>query len=253
MDVDQPRPVIKKRKTSGVDQPAEPAIKKRKMAQPTTSSLYQVRLTDRDVANFQSPQSQPLYNPVNCVSVSSQLLGIVTPGYAEYATEMRVMPDAPALVEMFGRLSMTDAAGTPITVRAQTSSLDACIRILSNELFEHHATLIGGNRITGSGHMVVVGKDNGVIYVLDPQSFIVSGGGVAGVMAYFTNNHFTSATYFIVDHLLSESDYDAAYVSGPLASNLSNCMRIMGGKRRKTRRIKKSTRRRLTRGSRHPR
>ncbi len=164
-------------------------------AQPTR--LFQLPLTESDVARFKNPDTQPKEGATNCAAVSAQLIGLITPGISSTVTEEK---RGTWIMEWVG--SMNQAAGFDAY-----SVMRSDIRTLFDSLFAGHATMVlAASSITELGHYFVIARDNdGIPYILDPQAardkgdaksvfegdekiqaYMESGGFTLGVMAFKT-------------------------------------------------------------------
>ena len=129
-----------------------------------SSSLFQVRITDRNLTGFVTPSSQPRIAPMNCAAVSGQLLGLISPGTAD---EMTRLGQGRPVEEWADHASKV--IGSPVTIHTQPAT--EFTRFFAFALFPGFATLMLSLPTQNSiGHYVVVGKRlDGNIVILDPQ------------------------------------------------------------------------------------
>jgi hypothetical protein len=217
-----------------------------------TSQLYQVQLKKTDVEYFKNPQNQPSTNPMNCGAVTAQLLGIVTPLQSEAMTSLTLGTFTSDWEGAFSRFGMMDTRGKRVAVTSyRMRNASQGIQTVERNLFRGFATPVLALRRTGVGHYFVVAKSKeDELYILDAQQrFVARGREVIGRYIH-TNQLDGDFLVFQTDRELTPSDYISAYVSGPLAANLSYT--ISGGKKRRKTKRTRSHRRRITHGS-HPR
>ena len=141
----------------------------------TRSYLFQVPLQEADVRVYRRPAAQAAVAPQNCVAVTSQLLGLITPSLAEELSKEDAPPiTGPQIQDRINKHIAVDekkyiGAGQPLT--------SAVIDTLRADLFPKCGTIVLSQSSSGKGHAFVVmrpGKED-AIRIVDPQPQLCSG------------------------------------------------------------------------------
>lgn len=141
----------------------------------TRSYLFQVPLQEADIRVYKKPAAQSAVAPQNCVAVTSQLLGLITPSLAEKLSKEGAPPIREPQIQARINQHIDDDAKKYIAVGQPLTS--EVIDTLRADLFPKCGTIVLSQSSSGAGHAFVVmrpGKD-GAIRIVDPQPQLCSG------------------------------------------------------------------------------
>ena len=211
----------------------------------TEVTLFQLPLSDRDIARFRTPISQGFASgrPMNCGAVSGSLLGILTSEETEHLTRQGIQAFSAQ------DANWADYLNTIINRTGFYQSRETTWTQVYDNLFENYGTIVGGSREDDVGHYFVIRRTGaGEVEALDPQSRSVYTG-MSLIEGYIADQGFTrQPVAFFSEEPQTLKQINDSFIDYFLANQFAKC-KLGGQRKRQTRRKKRHTRK-MTRAKR---
>ena len=208
------------------------------------TALFQVPITPQDVKLFQNPPSQPHFDAKNCGLVSGQLLGLLGPKKSDIWTA-QTLQSGTTIAEWSAYFNTYGKPSADMAYRfLQAPIAPESLNTVAENLFNNFATILF---LKGSarpmGHIFVLSKYNDEYYIIDPQIRQVFYGQTA-LIDYITRLNVVPGEMFIIEKNLPRTpeEHTDDYINGFMANLIGECA-LAGGRRKRTRRNKRSVKR----------
>ncbi len=200
----------------------------------TRSYLFQVPLQEADVRVYRRPAAQAAVAPQNCVAVTSQLLGLITPSLAEELSAAGAPPIGEPQIQAQINKHIGDDAKKYLAVGQPLTS--AVIDTLRADLFPKCGTIVLSQSSSGKGHAFIVmrpGKEV-AIRIVDPQPQLCSGTTNEEILAMIRHPYREEVSpagaggsqiriiVFRSNTARSENDIVSEYIEGPFSHVVGN-------------------------------